>query len=51
MSPSLKKGIGIGYIDKSYYEIGANIKIDVRGKLKQAQIVQAPFYKDGSLYS
>jgi aminomethyltransferase len=51
MSPSLKKGIGIGYIDKSYYEIGANIKIDVRGKLKQAQIVQAPFYKDGSLHS
>jgi len=51
MSPSLKKGIGIGYIDKSYYEIGANIKIDVRGKLKQAQIVKAPFYKDGSLYS
>ena len=51
MSPSLKKGIGIGYIDKLYYEIGANIKIDVRGKLKQAQIVQAPFYKDGSLYS
>ena len=51
MSPSLKKGIGIGYIDKLYYEIGANIKIDVRGKLKQAQIVQAPFYKDGSLHS
>jgi len=51
MSPSLKRGIGIGYIDKSYYEIGANIKIDIRGKLKQAQIVQAPFYKDGSLHS
>ena len=51
MSPSLKKGIGIGYIDKSYYEIGANIKIDVRGKLKQAQLIKAPFYKDGSLYS
>jgi len=49
MSPSLKKGIGIGYIGKSYYRIGSKIMIDLRGKLKEAQIIKPPFYKSGSL--
>ena len=48
MSPSLKKGIGIGYIDKSYYQLGSKIMINLRGKLKEAKIVEAPFYKFGS---
>ncbi len=51
MSPSLKQGIGMGYIDISSNKIGNKINIDVRGKLKEAQIINPPFYKNGSLYS
>jgi len=51
MSPSLNQGIGMGYIDISCNKIGYKINIDVRGKLKEAQIIRAPFYKNGSLYS
>ena len=51
MSPSLNQGIGIGYINISCNAIGNKINIDVRGKLKEAQIVKPPFYKNGSLNS
>ncbi len=51
MSPSLNQGIGMGYIDKSCNEIGKKINIDVRGKLKKAEIIKPPFYKNGSLHS
>ena len=49
MSPSLKKGIGIGYVEKKYSKINQKLYIDVRGKKKQAIIVKPPFYKNGSL--
>ena len=51
MSPMIKKGIGIGYIEKSHFKLGSTIKIDIRGKLKKAQIVDPPFYKGGSLHT
>ena len=51
MSPSLKQGIGMGYIDISCNGIGNKINIDIRGKLKEAQIIKPPFYKNGSLHS
>ena len=51
MSPSLNQGVGMGYIDISCNEIGNKINIDVRGKLKEAQIIKPPFYKNGSLHS
>lgn len=51
MSPSLNQGIGMGYIDKSCNIIGKKIKIDIRGKLKEAEIIKSPFYKNGSLHS
>ena len=51
MSPSLKQGIGMGYIDKSHNIIGKKIDIDVRGKLKEAKIIKPPFYKNGSLHN
>ena len=50
MSPMMKNGIGIGYIEKSHYKLHSRIQIDIRGKLKEAKIVDPPFYKDGSLY-
>ncbi len=45
LSPSLDKGIGMGYIEPTRAAIGALIEIDVRGKRKQAAIVKPPFYR------
>lgn len=46
MSPMLKKGIGMGYINKAYSKQGSSIFIRVRDKLVPATIVKLPFYKD-----
>lgn len=45
MSPMLKKGIGMGYIDKAYSKPGSTVFIKVREKLMPATIVKLPFYK------
>ncbi|MFL3004775.1 MAG: glycine cleavage system aminomethyltransferase GcvT [Candidatus Neomarinimicrobiota bacterium] len=49
MSPSLKKGICIGYIESIDLEKKGEISIDIRGKKKKGYIVDSPFYKNGSL--
>lgn len=49
MSPSLKKGIGIGYVKKEYSKLDQKLYIDIRGKKKEAIIVKGPFYKNGTL--
>jgi aminomethyltransferase len=45
MGPSVKKAVGMGYIDSAYAKIGMEIFIDIRGKLNKAVIVKLPFYK------
>jgi aminomethyltransferase len=35
----------MGYIDPKFSEIGANIKLEVRGKKHNAQVSKLPFYK------
>ena len=50
MSPSLKKGIGIGFIDINHAKIGNLVKVKVRGNEKNATIINPPFYKEGSLH-
>ena len=49
MSPSLKKGICMGYVDTKFCSQGNPISINIRGKNKKGVIVKAPFYKSGSL--
>ncbi len=44
-SPSLRKGIGMGYVDIRYSEEGSEILIDIRGNATPAVIVKRPFYK------
>lgn len=44
-SPSLRKGIGMGYVDARYSEEGSEILIDIRGNATPAVIVKRPFYK------
>lgn len=45
MSPSLKEGIGMGYVQTGYTKLGTKIFIDIRNKQVPATIVKLPFYK------
>lgn len=45
MSPSLKKGIGMGYVQKEFSKLGSKINIQVRNKPISATVVKLPFYK------
>jgi len=47
-SPSLEKGIGLGYVPSILSKIGSQIEIDIRGKITGAIVVKPPFYKSGS---
>lgn len=44
-SPSLGKGIGMGYVQLPYSEINTEIYIAIRQKNLKAQVVKLPFYK------
>ena len=44
-SPSLGKGIGMGYVKTNYTAPGTELYIKVRDKLIKAQVVKLPFYK------
>ena len=48
MAPSLRKGIGMGYVGKEFARAGSSIYIEVRGKKLLAEVVRPPFYKPGS---
>lgn len=45
MSPSLKKGIGLGYVNPNYAEFGSKIFIQIRKKQLPATVVKLPFFK------
>lgn len=45
MSPSLNKGIGLGYVPPKYSEVGTPIFIQIRKNAVPATIVKLPFYK------
>jgi aminomethyltransferase len=45
-SPSLEKGIGLGYVEVRYSEIGTKLEINIRGKSSAAVIIKPPFYKN-----
>ncbi|MFC4094822.1 glycine cleavage system aminomethyltransferase GcvT [Euzebyella saccharophila] len=45
MSPSLNKGIGLGYVPSNVAKVGSNIKIQIRKKAVDATVVKLPFYK------
>lgn len=44
MSPSLDNGIGMAYVNAEFAEPGTDIEIDVRGKLRGAQVRKKPLY-------
>ncbi|MNF43254.1 Aminomethyltransferase [compost metagenome] len=43
MSPTLKKGIGMGYVSIEKSHIGNEIFINIRNKPVKAQVVKTPF--------
>lgn len=45
MSPSLGKGIGLGYVPKVFSEKGSKINIQIRKNQVPATVVKPPFYK------
>lgn len=45
MSPSLNKGIGLGYVPLEYAEPGSLINIQIRKNAVPATVVKLPFYK------
>ena len=45
-SPTLKKTIGLGLVNKDNKEIGTEIEIEIRGKLLKGKIVDTPFYRN-----
>lgn len=46
MSPSLNKGIGLGYVPANLAKAGTKIRIQIRRKAIPATIVKTPFYKE-----
>ena len=45
MSPSLGKGIGLGYVPIIFSEVGSKIQIQIRKNAVPATVVKLPFYK------
>jgi aminomethyltransferase len=48
MSPMMKQGIGMAYLNKGYWKAGTEIFIRIRNKDLKAQIVDLPIYKVGN---
>ncbi|MDD5506987.1 MAG: glycine cleavage system aminomethyltransferase GcvT [Bacteroidales bacterium] len=44
MAPSLKKAIGMGYVNSGYWDTDREIFIEIRDKALKAKIVKTPFY-------
>ena len=45
MSPSLGKGIGLGYVPSIFSEVGSKINVQIRKNAVPATVVKLPFYK------
>jgi aminomethyltransferase len=45
MSPSLNKGIGLGYVPTVFSEVNSKINIQIRKNAVPATVVKLPFYK------
>jgi aminomethyltransferase len=48
LSPSLNKGIALGYVRRNLAKAGTQLTVDVRGRPSPAIVVKPPFYRTGS---
>jgi aminomethyltransferase len=44
MSPMLGRGIALGYLERPYDDVGTPVRVEVRGRLLEAEVVRRPFY-------
>ncbi len=44
LSPILNKGFGLGYVSPDIVKVGDVIEIDIKGRLRKAEVAQWPFY-------
>ncbi len=44
-SPTLQKGIGVGYVPSAGADVDASLKVVVRGRKLEARVVKTPFYR------
>lgn len=44
-APFLRRPLGMGYVPLEFSSVGADLGIEVRGKIAQARVVRLPFYK------
>lgn len=45
MSPTLGKGIALGYVDATEGDRGARLEVEIRGRAVAAEVVSLPFYR------
>ncbi len=45
MSPTLKKPIGMAYIQKPFAKVDTEVFVEIRGKALKSKVVKLPFYK------
>ena len=48
LSPSIDRGIGMGYVPAELAEPGTILQIDIRGRTRDAEVVSLPFYEKES---
>ena len=47
-SPSLKRGIALGFVPPELSKLGTKLKVDVRGEAVPVEVIDLPFYQQGS---
>jgi len=47
MSPTLGKGIALGYVEPTASGVGTTLAVEIRGRAVAAQVVRLPFYRSG----
>ena len=47
-SPSLDKGIALGYVNRALSKADTELTVDIRGKRAPCRVVKPPFYRHGS---
>ncbi|MBA7651008.1 Aminomethyltransferase [subsurface metagenome] len=48
-SPTLQRGIGLGYVAREHAKVGTALLVDIRGRVAGATVVKPPFVKETSL--
>lgn len=44
-SPTLSKGIGMGYVSTEYAKVGTELEVEIRGQKHPASVARKPFYQ------